>query len=317
MDQKVKVLHSRDVYFALKEHGGKAIQHLMKKFDFATEDSLFEAIKKVSPSEADTLIRDLKSKAKKDPKNKKPKNKSKVQNDYEIKEKLNQPNNLVSEGNCAEIVQELASETENIEECALQKGEEHSKEESKTPDKATLKEQEEQISEELRALEVQYQQERTNKDGIRKEAAQAQRAADELARLLKVQRANVSEIVERYNACGTRMEELVREMKPRKELLEELRTQIYELDKVTILVYQNGAIEVENGEVPLVSDKEITETLIMLVSMPKVGKITIDELKAIAKLLKMVKVYETNGTPFELEFDSAEVQRLWETVTTA
>ena len=309
---EIKVLHSRDVHFALKRNGGRnAIKELMERFGFSTREELFDAIRKVSPSGSNELIRELEKKEKSSTR-KKPRNASAVEIRKE-ETQIPEPEELPTEETHEQETEELptAETTEIVVE------ENVAGNVQKTPEKAHLKAQEQELSQMLCGIEVKWQEEVSTRAAILKDVAKAQKAADELTRLLKAQRGNVMTLLEHFEGCNERMRELNKEKKVCRALLDEVRAQISELEKVTILVYQNGTIEVENGDAFLVSDEEITETLIMLVSMPQVGKITIDELKAIAKLLKMVKVYETNGTPFELEFDSMEVQRLWETVTIA
>lgn len=167
-----------------------------------------------------------------------------------------------------------------------------------------------------RELEGKHKEYVAKRREITANVQKAQNALRELRRLLGEQERIATKLAEEYLGCATEMEIINQERRTYEALLEEVRTQISDLNKVTILVYQNGTMELENGEIPSVSDEEVTAVLVKLVSMPQVGKITVDELKTIAKLLKMVETYQTNRIPFELWFDSTEVQNFWEAVTT-
>ena len=81
------------------------------------------------------------------------------------------------------------------------------------------------------------------------------------------------------------------------------------------MVYRNGEIEVENAEIPSISEAEVEEEVKRLVCKPEADDLKSKELKTIAKLLQIVKVYKAEMCPYGLEFDSTEVQRFWETVT--
>lgn len=129
-----------------------------------------------------------------------------------------------------------------------------------------------------------------------------------------MQEKNVTNLYDQYLKCADEMDALNKERRACKELLEDTRRQIVDLKKITILVYQNGRIEVENAEIPCISDEEIISELGKLICMPEAGEITINELKIVARLQKMVRFYEDNDNAFELVFDSDKVQSFWETV---
>jgi len=59
----INVLTTRDIHIAVKKNDG--INYLLNRFSFGTEDLLFQAIRKVSPSNAESFIKDLKKKQKK------------------------------------------------------------------------------------------------------------------------------------------------------------------------------------------------------------------------------------------------------------
>ena len=56
------VMKSKDIHIALKRNDG--ISYLMERFEFSQKEELFEAIRKVTPSGAENLIRKLEKKQK-------------------------------------------------------------------------------------------------------------------------------------------------------------------------------------------------------------------------------------------------------------
>lgn len=56
------VMKSKDIHIALKRDDG--INYLMERFEFSQKEELFEAIRKVTPSGAEELIRKLEKKQK-------------------------------------------------------------------------------------------------------------------------------------------------------------------------------------------------------------------------------------------------------------
>lgn len=58
----MKVMKSKDIHFAVKKDDG--ISYLMERFGFQEKDDLFDAIRRVTPSGAEELIRRLEKKEK-------------------------------------------------------------------------------------------------------------------------------------------------------------------------------------------------------------------------------------------------------------
>lgn len=287
------VMKSKDIHIALKRDDG--INYLMERFEFSQKEELFEAIRKVTPSGAEELIRKLEKKQKRSGRRDKA-NASSELTDEEIAQTEEQP------------VQDLEDvvDTEEFEQ------EEQSM--NKTLNLEQLKAQEQELSAEVCCLEGKHKELVSKRRDLVGTLDRAQRALKELRRILHEQEVNVTNLYDQYIECANEMEVINQERRTCKELLEDTRKQIADLQKITILIYQNGHIEVENAEIPTISNEEIISELGKLICMPEAGEITINELKAIAKLQKMVRFYEDNGNALELVFDSSNVQVFWETV---
>lgn len=294
-------LKVKDIHIALKRND--SIDYLMERFTISSKEELFEDIRRIAPARSEEFIRKLEKKQKFIDRRERNNGHETADKDEGLKEE--QPVQESEEEDFVEDEEDVT--TDEIEQ-----------EDDNMPavlDMEMLKAQEQELSAMLCQLEGQHKEFVTKRRELNACLCKAVKALKELYRLAEVQEQNVTNLYEEYQQCADQMNAINQEKRSCEELLEEVRGRISELNKVTIMVYQNGNIEVENAEIPSISEEEINAEFLRLISMPGVGKITVDELKAIAKLLKMVKVYESSKCPFELEFDSTEVQRLWETVT--
>ena len=273
------IMKSKDIYIALKRD--ECINYLMEQFGFSQKEELFEAIRKVTPSEAEDLIRKLEKKQKRSGR----------------RDKTNASTELTD----GEVILTEEEPVQNLEDVV-------------NMDLEQLKTQEQELSAEVCRLEGKHKELVSKRRDLVGALERAQRALKELRRILHEQESNVTNLYDQYNECADEMDAINQERRACKELLVDTRRQIVDLQKITILVYQNGHIEVENAEIPTISDEEIISELGKLICMPEAGEITINEIKTIAKLQKMVKLYEDNGNAFELVFDSSKVQSFWETM---
>ena len=295
------VMKSKDVFIALKRDDG--INYLMERFEFSQKEELFEAIRKVAPSGAEDLIRKLEKKQKRSGRRDKA-IASAEPTDEDVAQTEEQPVQN------SEVAVDMDDTQEDIDE----EFEQEEQDMSKILDLEQLKAQEQELSAEVCRLEGKHKELFSKRRDLVGALERAQKALKELRRILHEQESNVTNLYDQYNECAAEMDAINQERRAYKELLEDTRKQIVDLQKITVLVYQNGRIEVENAEIPSISDEEIISELGKLICMPEAGEITINELKTIAKLQKMVKFYEDNGNAFELVFDSSKVQSFWETV---
>lgn len=294
------IMKSKDIHIAIKREDG--ISYLMERFDFSQKEKLFEAIRKVTPSSAEELIRKLEKKQKRNGR----------QDKAIASSELTEEEVTKSEEHPVQNLKDVVDMSDTKEKTGEEFGQEQSM--SKILDIEQLKAQEQELSAEVCRLEGKHKELVSKRRDFVKALKRAERALCELRRILHEQERNVTNLYDQYNECDDEMEAINQERRAYKELLEDTRKQIADFQKITILIYQDGHIEVENAEIPTISDEEIISELGNLICMPETGEITINELKNIAKLKKMVKFYEDNGNAFELVFDSDKVQSFWETV---
>jgi len=279
------VMTSRDLHIALKRDDG--IAYLMDRFNFSEESELFDAIRKVSPSNAENFIKKLEKKQKQF--NKRVKN-----------------NNATSESDNEADVQPDESPDEETE----------SNEES-TPEIPTLEQlldQERELSSIICKVEGEHKDLVAKRRALVAKLEKYMRALGELQRILKVQEDNVTQTYEAYLDCAAQMEAMNGEKKMYAKQLDNIRQKIHEMRKINIFVYENASFEVENIPVEPIADSEITSQSMKLFALSEAEELTAKEIKNLAKLLLVVKMVEANGYKAELEFDSERVQKFWETV---
>ena len=295
-------IKSRDIRIAVKREDG--VEYLMNRFGFSTKEELFDVIRKAIPSEADSLIRRFEKKHKQYLSRH-----ENVQEDIQVA--LVDENAQSDEAIVAETQIDVVIHTpEELE--AIQAN----KQEIEYPTMSVeeLKAQEAELSAELCELEGKHKALVSERRGLCEDIAKAKRAIEELFRLANVQNERVQQLLTRYYACDDEMTDNMATQRVYRELIDETRAQIIESEKITIFLYQNGTIEVDNADVPHFSDEEVMLDFTKLLSNQFAGNITINELKGVVKLQKMVAIYAERGKNYELVFDNANVQKVWETV---
>ena len=295
---------SKDIHLAAKRDNG--VQYLMERFEFSSEEDLYECIRKIDPAEADSLIKKLKKKHKKySVRQEKTKN-TQLSSELQDTKTEEQHDSVCDAVESINIVVLMNQESESL----------HDDDDIEYPVFSIdeLKAQEAELSEVLCELEGEHKELVSERRRLCEDIAKANRAIEELFRLANIQNERVQQLLDSYYECADRMSDIMENQRVYRELLEETRAQIVESEKIFIYLYMNGDIEVENAEMPHITDEEIFAEFTSLYSNQFAGNITINELKGVAKLQKMVTIYKERGSNYELIFDNARVRMLWESL---
>lgn len=274
---------NKDIHIALKRNDG--VQYLMKHFGFTAEEELFKAIRRISPLGAEEFIRKLKNKQK-----------------GAAKRKMkSQEKNLAEKATEVAETAETSETTENNSNATLAIINELEKQEAK-------------LSLAVCDLEVLHGAQVATRRQLLEKLVGAKKELKKLQEVLASQQQNVTRIYEEYNRCAEEMADINTKRKALQEQLESVRTQITELKKVTLFIYQNGDIEVEEGMPVQILEEDITLEFNRLIRHSEAGNLTINEVKTVAKLHEMVRVYQAEDISVELFFDSSAVQNFWEAI---
>ena len=282
---------TKDIFIALKRDECDSISYLMQKFGFLQKGDLFENIRKISPSAANELIRKLEKKQKRSFKR-------------------------VVENNQPDDVQQVASNSEVLCEYPELGKEDVSISESLTDSSCIekLQSKEQQLSQELCVLEGFHKDLVSKRRILVEKLGEAKTALEEFLKQVKDQEQNVTFLYKQYLECADEMEDINQERRNYATSLESIRKQLSELQKISILVYQDTSIEIISREALTIPNQDDFSALDELVNRPEAGELTINELKTIIKLKKIV-YYSENKSIIEFVFDNPKLENFWNTLT--
>ena len=292
---------SKDLHIAIKK--GHGVQYMMERHHFGDEESLFDAIRSVSPIGASDFINSLKKNQKKlDKKAKRNTKAEEAVSKAEISEEA------------SDIVPEEELNVQSFEEHAVEEPEEAAVEEEESP-QVTLEQllaDESELSQILCKLESDHKQMVAERLECRKGFQKSLRAMVELQRILKAQQGIVATNYQKYLELDLNMQQNNKERAEYTELIEMVRSQIEELTKITILVEENGIIGVDNAKIPSISEESLNEGMTKLISFPDAEEFTIKQLKTIAKVRLMEEALKEEGSKIEVMFEDTNLQDFYE-----
>ena len=284
---------TKDIFIALKRDECDSISYLMQKFGFLQKGDLFENIRKISPSAANELIRKLEKKQKRS-------FKRVVEN--------TQPDDEQPVASNSEVLHEYPEQCKEKEDVSISE----SLTDSSCIEKLQSKEQ--QLSQELCVLEGFHKDLVSKRRILVEKLGEAKTALEEFLKQVKDQEQNVTSLYKQYLECADEMEDINQERRNYETSLESIRKQLSELQKISILVYQDTSIEIISGEAITIPNQDDFSALDELVNRPEAGELTINELKTIIKLQKIVDSCE-NKSIIEFVFDNPKLENFWNTLT--
>lgn len=300
-----RVLNAGEIMRALKQPFG--ITNMMNKFHYDTIEDLLAAIRK-NLKNCDGFVRDVSAKFESEEKNKP---KQRRQSSFRLNEvpeyivlDIKEPQQVVS--------------SEGTEETPAVVTSEESEKIVKHPAEKTLDEllqQEAELSDKFDASENAWQESCSDKKEILQKITEEKAALEEIKRLLNDHEKSFSNLYADLKKCETKIKEHTAKKTELFSELQAVRIKIEELKHVTIFVYINGSIEAENAEIPEIPVEKIAENMTKLFSIPEVGKVIVDELKAIARLQEIVKQFQHEGKKYDIMFENGQLQKLWEVLT--
>lgn len=172
------------------------------------------------------------------------------------------------------------------------------------------------MSYELMQLELNHKECTQKLLESRKRLSQLNEALEQMKMVVKEYEETISGILEEVQlTCSERAEinAMRREMSANLSLL---RAKIFDLKKVTIFVYEDGTIDVENGEVPAVNSETLNQKFGELVLQPQALEfsVTLKEINSIATLLLWTEHFESSSIPYEVVFDRDPVRDFYNMV---
>lgn len=271
----MKTLTSGDIIRACKKDN--PIQYLLEKFQYTSDQQLFGDIREIFPVAAENFIRKLKKSIKK------------TKTDICINENEAETEKI-------EIVSEevfLADSSENV---VL----------------VELKIKEEELSQKVIQLENQHKDLKNVKGDINKRLQNSKRALEELQRLLKIQSESVQKLSEEFEKCEIEMHQITQTKSLISSELAEVREKITLNESITIFVYKDSTIDIENAQLPEIKEADYQESFSKIINLPEAGELTVNEIRTLAKIQEIVKAY--NNRRVEIVFDNPTAQVIWTSI---
>ena len=284
---------SKDLHIAVKRNDG--VEYLISRFGIPDEETLFETVRKIVPLKAEDFIKVLKKKQK------------------QLSKKRNKNSEEVDSSS---MVQSSEEQEQNME-LFIQDVQEEEKDIHVVYTLEQLIEEEKKLSAKICEIEGEHKDLVAKRKRLVERLEFCRKALKELNRLLHEQEEKVTNTYSEYLECASQMEVLNGEKKKYMEQLNEIRNKIEDLKKITIYVYENSTIEMENMPIQYIEDGEIAVASRKLYELPEAEELTVKEIKTIAKLQIVVNMIERSGYQAEFVFDSSKVQKFWETLSVA
>lgn len=167
-----------------------------------------------------------------------------------------------------------------------------------------LKEQEHLLSDEVIDLEKKHKRLAEIRMSIRRDVVSLDKVLEELKRLVNENLKKLEEFETQYDNTAKQMAEVSFEIANKRDQLEKLREQIEILSRVTIFVYEDGNVEVENGEF-VFDENQAKQYFEELIQKPEAEEVTLKVVRTISKIKAM------GGEP-TVVFESEKARILFE-----
>ena len=299
----VKRMTSKDIHLAVKRPDG--LEYLMKRFSFQTVTDLESAIRHVSPSFAEEAIKKLQKKH------------SKLSISEEVTVKMVLPSVEKEKSSTAEAYSVAFALTDAV--TMVTDGSEEEKDVkqdmviSVTLDEA--KQYERELSDNVCALESRHKALVSQRHEYLLRIGEVRREVRSLREQQRAREEEMEKIIMAYNECHEEMVQINLEKTFQAELLKEARDRRAALEKVTLLVFADGSVSIENAELPVINEDALVEEFNRLRVLP-----TIPEdftFRGVKNLARLHLIMDALGGNAEIMFDTPALQNFWEDVVIA
>lgn len=282
---------------------GLTAKDIVEKYGLQSEEELYSQIRKMT-YHCKSIIADIRKNEKKNVLKKKAEKGEENPKDYEEEELEISPES-------EEVAEEMESEVQTVATQTLETTEANSR---KTLE--DLLEEEANLSQEVCALEGAHKEKIQKRRTIMDNLLEIRKESENMLENLACLREKAEQLKSEYDETATEMRGMSEEISIYKEILAELRAQIENAKKLTILVYSDGNIEIESKgvEVPIfvIPVEEQNAILTSLITQPEAEGFTIRELKTLARLLPMVRQLE--GIKYEIVFDNPKLENFYQSI---
>ena len=288
---------SRDLHNLVKRH--VTTDELLTRYGFSSQEELFTKIREITPGESRMFISKLQKADKKGySRTSKSSSSEQVETSLSVNpevEKSIEPSNFVNhESSTFSVVSSFEIFAE-------------------------MQRKESMMSDKLIQLEVSHRQLQKDRRVLISNLGKIRDKLESLYQTIEEYETSAASIISEFNKKADDMALLSEEIREQKSELETLRREIQEAaKKVIIFVYIDGSIELETPlkEVPTVSDAEIDMISFISQHTSSVQDLNLKQIRALAKLDKLIQKLTSIGVSYETVFDGDIMQNAYLSVTT-
>jgi len=270
--------HFNTKFFNTKIKYGSTKSDFIKYFGFKDEEALEKAMRREFASKGvDSMLSAM---SKNEKRKKAPKEERRIVSEEAVKSSNSPIEVLVKEG-----TNDLSQNTENeLEE---------------------LQEYEETLSELICKYEIEYEQLRTLRKVELNELREIERKLRELQKqLTEIQKAG-DEIIRKLNCNLKDIRNKAADINGLKGDLEAIRADIYDMQTITIWVYEDGEIQIESSkEIVVPTGEEVFNSLLLEESNQDM---TVKQIKQLAKVISLVNRLDEEGIRYSMQIEDAIV----------
>ena len=179
-----------------------------------------------------------------------------------------------------------------------------------------LKTQEFELVKEICSIETEHSKLISKRATLKKEFQQQQNQLNDLIKKAESIRKNFETTFSEWEKLGSDMKSLTNLINDKNSSLESIRNEIISLQKISIFVYSNGEIEIENaGKFEFKQDTSISEELFAkLIQNNLLESLTIKTIRQLTKLILIIRNIESENLCYELTFEDNTVQELFSSI---
>ena len=122
----------------------------------------------------------------------------------------------------------------------------------------------------------------------------------------------VNDCYQKWLKTSSDIDNIGTEISEAHKTLENIREEIQELKKVSIFIYENGEIDIDNTDISLLTDSaEEAQLFDKLLHNELVESLTIKQIRQLSRVIIIVKSILDSGLKYEITFESSSLEKVY------
>lgn len=127
-----------------------------------------------------------------------------------------------------------------------------------------------------------------------------------LQKTIEEHQIKIDALIKEFMEIRLQMSQINFDISDSKEILSDLDSQIKNLETISVFVYENGEIEIENSEITI--PESWSDVFGNLTNDESIENLTMRQIEQLAKMIVLAKEFQTNNLNFEVSFESENLQ---------